>query len=73
MLTKMAKMLNLESFLTDKRLLDEIRKKLESPKPFPRTEQWNIKNATIRAVIAPEAPSPEGFQTRPFSEAIVLA
>ncbi|HWT02518.1 MAG TPA: DNA/RNA non-specific endonuclease [Pyrinomonadaceae bacterium] len=61
----------IESVLSDKPLVDEIKSRVESEVGLPRADEFNVKNATLRKAIAGGRPA-ENFATRPLSEAIIL-
>jgi endonuclease G, mitochondrial len=61
----------IESVLSDKPLVEEIKFRVESEVGLPRADEFNVKNDTLRKAIAGERPA-ENFDTRPLSEAIIL-
>src|SRR5215217_2741123 len=61
----------IESVLSDKPLVDEIKFRVESEVGLPRADEFNVKNATLRKAIAGGRPA-ENFASRPLSEAIIL-
>jgi endonuclease G len=61
----------IESVLSDKPLVEEIKSRVESEVGLPRADEFNVKNATLRKAIAGGRPA-EDFATRPLSEAIIL-
>lgn len=61
----------IESVLSDKPLVDEIKFRVESEVGLPRADEFNVKNDTLRRAIAGGKPA-ENFSTRPLSEAIIL-
>lgn len=62
----------IDSILADPLLLDEIRSRTATEAGMPRLSEFNLSATTLRAIVEPEAPTAESFDSRPVTEAIVL-
>jgi hypothetical protein len=62
----------LASFLMDKPIMDEIRKRVGSGRELPKSKEWNIEPKNISALLEDKALAPNSFKAMPYTEAIIL-
>ncbi len=66
-------MSKLETLMQDSSVMEELRTKLNGPRPFKKAKKLGVSNRMVKAVVESSAATlPEMAASRPFTEAVIM-